>query len=349
MPTRNTFDLDHDVWVHAPDQSREGVVVIVELGELLAVQAETSPPATSVSYEIAKIAGGAILGFALNYALERIKRRREATQQISWDLRSERGLSDVRQDLQDHLRITYKETPVENLSLIHCRIANTGNRTVKNQQVRFEFPRDTRVLEATADPKLPREIGLVRDVGREEGAWECCFTIAHLDPSAEVTIDLVATGAASSPAVVGHNEAGDVQFQRRDLAKAREDREHLVPFMIFAFLLFSLPGAVRSVAFPFYPPITATVGAVIQLSLIVAILPHVTPVARVVRLLIDQFLAPRTPGTALSLFDSDVQNISIAQDSHVSMVARHKPNVSRLSTPRRSSRHDNNNRDKRDE
>lgn len=299
--------------------------MIVELEELLAAQAETSPPTTSISYEIAKIAGGAILGFALNYALERIKRRREPTQQLSWDLSSERGLSDVRQDLQDHLRITYKETPVENLSLIHCRVANTGNRTVKNQQVRFAFPRDARVLEATADPKLPREIGLVRDNGREEGPWECCFTIAHLDPSGEATIDLVATGAASSPAVVGHNEAGDVQFQRRDLARAREDREHVVPFMVFAFLLASLPGAVRSVAFPFYAPVTATVGALVQLSLIMALLPHVLPVARVVRLLIDQFLTSRASGASLSFVESEVQNISLSQDGgQVSMVAYSK-------------------------
>ncbi len=79
------------------------------------------------------------LGFAFGLLLDRVKANRER-KEISWEKSYDAGMVAIRSDIRKKVSILYNAEKVDSLSLLRCRIENTGKKTVKSQRltVRWE-------------------------------------------------------------------------------------------------------------------------------------------------------------------------------------------------------------------
>ena len=224
--------------------------------------------------------GSALLGFAFSYALERIKRRREPNRQISWDAATEQGIIETHPDLREKIDVTYNGLKVDGLTAVTCRLTNTGNRVVKNQEVRFTFPAGVKLLDASLDPVPQREIGVTR-ITAKEAPMEAIYRIDHLEKGQDVIVKLLATGKeASDWKLFPFNQDGDVDFQQRDNIRRREEKEHVVPFLtiLTVMIIFEAIAAPLASKTPF-----AYIPPIVELALAALLSSHVLPMARWIR------------------------------------------------------------------
>jgi len=189
---------------------------------------------------------GAVLGFVGAYTLDRVKARREPRRRISWDVDIERTLIKVKSSIRSKVRVLYNGAEVAELAHIKCAMANTGNRVVKNHELRFTFPERTTLLETylepVPDPELGVELILDEDTG---GRSERRYRISHLERGEAVHFNFVTAGGDFADwRPRSFNQEGDVEFGRRDVAVAKEDEEHVRPFVTAALLMLLVPGIV---------------------------------------------------------------------------------------------------------
>ncbi|MFL6127250.1 hypothetical protein [Actinophytocola sp.] len=222
-------------------------------------------------------------GFAFAVILDWIKARREPKTELSWEAEISNSLVSVRQDIFAKVRVLYNEHQVSRLAVMKCRISNTGNRVVKEERVRFTFPKEVKILENFFDPKPERELGVAELEDAREESSERIYTIAHLESTMQVTFQFVLDGnvpADWSPHAF--NEHGDVLFQKRDLSRVREDKEHLQPFLVIVLTLLLIPPVLRNLIVDL-GDLAASGATLILLALLV---PHIVPVTRLLTNLI---------------------------------------------------------------
>jgi len=193
----------------------------------------------------------AILGFIAAVITQRFQDRRSPRKGISWDVTIERPAS-LKKDDHNRIGISYNGRPVADLVQVRVRIENTGNTVVKNEYLRFELPSQAMLLEMSPDPTPEPELGVEevdeppfsrppRPIGGEP---DHIYRIGHLEAGQIVSFLIVTDGGAwkTWDDIHPYNEDGGVPFQQRDIARAREDAEEVLPFirMTTAFLLLTI-------------------------------------------------------------------------------------------------------------
>jgi hypothetical protein len=256
--------------------------------------------------EIAPTLGGGVLGFASAYAIHRLAVRREPHRRLAWDAHLEETVLSVGSDLGEKVKIQYEGMPVERLNVLRLRVENTGNRVVKGSLIRLTFEK-ARILEAHVRPSQ-YEVGvqelLTPMVGSAKN--ERCYKLAHLEKSQFVEFNLILSGPISGWEPYSFNEEGDVEFVRRDVSRAREDQEHVVPFAVTFIVLLALQ-AVLAGQLPndLLTSFGQLLRFVLSLILMVTLLPHLVPIARLIRNLIEHILLREEPGSrTIHIFDS---------------------------------------------
>jgi hypothetical protein len=184
----------------------------------------------SSSYSLAVFT--AICGFIFAVILQRIQDRRAPRKAISWDAEIERP-AQLKKDENDRIGISYNGTPVQDLFQVKIRIENTGNTIVKNEYVRFKIPDEARILELSPYPTPEQELGVSEDESLVLSPMERRYKIGHLEAGQSVSFLIVTDGGAwpTWDDIYPYNEEGDVLFQRRDIARAKEDAEEVQPFI----------------------------------------------------------------------------------------------------------------------
>ena len=125
-------------------------------------------------------------------------------------------------------------TPNQNLTAITCVVSNTGNRVVKNEQIRFNFGDQVEVLEHSADPKPEPELGVSQIQDHGLGTSDFLYRIGQLEIGEQVRFLFVLASHNPIMPTTPHakNDEGDVQFVRRGAERIVADQEHLRPFLI---------------------------------------------------------------------------------------------------------------------
>lgn len=236
----------------------------------------------------------AILGFASAYVIYQIQRRREPRKQLSWELHSEEAQLEVSSEIKERVGVLYRDTRVQNLTAVTCAVSNTGNRAVKNEQVRFNFGDQTQVLEHSLYPTPEPELGVVKVDDHGLTSLDFVYRIGQLEVDEQVRFLFVLSSQnpITSPAPHAKNDEGDVQFIRRGTERIVADQEHLRPFFVtlFAFLVVPLILSPLSDAFGF--DFGGAVLAVVRIILLIPLLPHLAPVARLAEQLVVHYLSP---------------------------------------------------------
>jgi hypothetical protein len=254
-----------------------------------AIAAEQSWTSNPLTEKILLAIVGALLGFVSSYSLERLKRRREPHKRISWDASIQRALIEVSRSIKSKVRFLYEGAEVTSLAHIKCTVSNTGNRVVKDHEIRFPFPEGARLLEHYVNPKPEPELG-VELLADElvDGKQQCRYRIAHLEREESVVFNFVTAGGDLGDwKPRSFNQEGDVDFQRRDVSIVKEDQEHLRPFLTISLLAIAIPPILESFNFGNISGLTLLIT---RIALLGALLPHVRPVIRVIERLINQYL-----------------------------------------------------------
>jgi hypothetical protein len=265
---------------------------------LLSVK-QANASSTMPSQLLLLVAGG-ILGVIGSYITARLNARHDPRKQLSWDADMERGLVTVGSRIRNNVSVSYKGEPVGDLLAVKCRITNTGNQVVKDEIVRFAFADQTKILEADfASPPEPELKCSLIDLDATK-PLERSFRLGHLEAGQEVAFEFIIAGPrADDWKIHSFNEAGNVLFRQRDVNRIKAEQEHVTPFSIIVIAI----AAISLIA----PSVEATgvfifndlwgVVLLIQLGLLMALTPHLLPVARLLRRLIDQWLIPPIPTT----------------------------------------------------
>ena len=234
----------------------------------------------------------AILGFVSAYAIYQIQRRREPRKQLSWELHSREAQLEVSSEIKERVSVLYRDIRVQNLTAVICVVANTGNRVVKNEQVRFNFGDRAQVLEHSLYPAPEPELGVVQVYDPGLTSLDYVYRIGQLEVDDQVRFLFVLSSQnpIDPPAPHAKNEEGDVKFIRRGTERIVADQEHLRPFFIALFAFLVVPLIVS--------PLTGESGyfggavlAAVRAILLVPLLPHLIPVARLTQQLVVHYLS----------------------------------------------------------
>lgn len=272
----------------------------------MSLLAQQSTNSFSSSFYIALIS--AVVGFAFALLLDWIKAQREPRKQLSWTVDRGEGLFGVRPDIREKVKVLYNYEQVDSLSVVHCRITNTGNSVVKSEQVRFSFPPEVRMLEHVLDPEPERELGVTERVEAKKSDNEAIYLIAHLERGWEVGFQFVLDGAVSTDwSPRDFNEDGNVTFVRRDVARVRKDQEHLQPFFVILLLSFVVPPIFSNL-----PSVGSFLENISRVLFVVLLVPHAVPVARVFAVLINSLSTRRAlvdvrDASAVQIGDGNLQ------------------------------------------
>jgi hypothetical protein len=232
----------------------------------------------------------AILGFVSAWVLAQLNRKKEPYKQISWDMDVERGLVAVNPSIRERVQVLYKNKPIDNLYAVRFRASNTGNQVIKNQYIRFEFSPLTSILDEGPDPLPPRELGVEQARTSELSEHETRYVIKHLERSQEVSFLFVVAGKDAGPPIpYPLNDEGNVDFIPRDAARVTEDIEHVQPFVFWTFFFLFIPSVFTSTGY--FGIFSDAFVTLLRIVLLIPILPHIWPIARLAQRCISRFIA----------------------------------------------------------
>jgi hypothetical protein len=237
----------------------------------------------------------AVLGFVSAWVLAQINRKKEPHKQISWDMDVERGLVAVSPSIREHVKVLYEDRLIDNLCVVRFRAANTGNRVIKNQYIRFKFSEQTTILDEGPDPLPSRELGIEHELVPDLSRNETRYLIKHFESGQEVAFLFVVAGKDAGPPIpYPWNDEGDVDFAPRGAARVTEDVEHVKPFAFWVLLYWLVPGFFFFANdFGFFG---SSFAALVQLIFLIPILPHVAPMARLVQRYVVKLTAEAKAG-----------------------------------------------------
>jgi hypothetical protein len=246
------------------------------------------------------LVAGAVLGIIGSYITARLNARHDPRKQLSWDAHTERGLVAVGSRIRNNVSVSYKGEQIGDLVAVKCRIANTGNQVVKDEQIRFAFAEQTKILEAAfaSSPEPELKCSLVDPDAAKP--LDRSFVLGHMEAGQEVELEFILSGPrAEDWGIHAFSEEGNVSLRQRDVNRIKAEQEHVVPFSIIAIAIASISLIAPSVEATGIFIFNALWGVVllIQLGLLIALAPHLLPVARLLRRLFDRWLIPPIPTT----------------------------------------------------
>jgi hypothetical protein len=267
----------------------------------------SSDTASKVAFAV----GSAIIGAACSYVVALLLARRNPHKQLSWEATTDRSMLSVSSEIRDNVSIRYKSEDVSNLVAIKCRVINTGNTVIEDDQLRFAFPNGTKILEADFSPQPERELRASKVDLPDLKETECIFFIGQLGAGQEVSFELMATGLRSEEWGL-HQSKGDVEFRQRDANRIKDEQEHIRPVVIitaFFVITSALIQAVEATDF-FLNQFVASIGVLIDLALAISLTPHILPIARIIQRLVTRWLMRPDPTTSVSIQGDDARVVA---------------------------------------
>ncbi|MFJ7334882.1 hypothetical protein ACIQUU_16720 [Streptomyces sp. NPDC101116] len=226
----------------------------------------------------------AILAFLSTLFFERRKTRLEPRKELTWVAHTQAGLVTIDPQFQERVALTYDGDFVDNLSSVDFKVQNTGNEVIKNHLIRFTFPNECRVLETRLSPEPERELKVQRDRPSEEGTNEVVYRIGHLEAGQEVGLQIVASGTSAKDwKPHSHNDEGNVRFEERSQARAKDDSEHLTPFLVLTFALLAIPPFLE-----FTPTLGEFLSYAFRGTMLILLTPHIAPTSRLIKQIATQ-------------------------------------------------------------
>jgi hypothetical protein len=186
----------------------------------------------------------AVLAFLSGYALAGVSKKKGSGKKLSYNLSITNGVVQVDKEVKERVKILYNDELIDNLYNVEFELENTGDTVVKSQEIRFEFPEDTRILDFSFDPEPEPEMGATKiETGAGLKPHERKCRIGQIERGQKVGVQFAATNKADIQEVKIHpfNEIGDVEFSPREIAKQMSDKEQVTKFLIYSIFYLLIP------------------------------------------------------------------------------------------------------------
>ncbi len=264
--------------------------------------------------DVSIAAVGAVLAFLFSFLLSQITERRKPRKQLSYDLEVEKGLVKIEKNIEKKVKTFYNNKEIGSLFHVICDIKNTGNKVIKNEFIRFEFPQGTELIDFYYDPKPERELDVSEVADPELQSNEKKFKIGHFEHGQKVGLRFILSGNVDiEPRIHSFNEEGDVEFIPRSISKALDERLQVTRFIHLYLLFIIVPsifgifggGGLGSIA-----------AGIARLAILISMIPVLKPTSIVIADAIMRLARPRDDiskpsDKLLSISHSPNANISV--------------------------------------
>lgn len=169
----------------------------------------------------------ATLGFLANFILARRKEKKER-KQLSYEILTKEVITKEDSPIKNKIKVLFSNQEVEELIFMTCIVQNTGKVVVKDETLRFEFPKESFILEDYLEPKPEPEYGVSSEqVDDERTAFEKKYKISHLTKDKVVNFNFIIAGKSTKPNIHDYNPGGDVDFNEKSINIAKSDQQTL--------------------------------------------------------------------------------------------------------------------------
>lgn len=229
----------------------------------------------------------AILSFISAYLLYAWQKKREKKKQLSYDLKITQELIEIGKDIKEHIKITYKDLPTKNLSIIDFTLQNTGNMVVKNQNIRFSLESDAKFIDRYFEPK-PEPEWKVEEIDQVPNLLlDRKIRIGQLEIGQKLSLKFIVSGADVKIKIVPHNDDGDVEFNPRSITTKQDEADTLNRFFNLVFILVVLNVILGGINIDFLNQQPFTIQSVVTL-IILAI--GLSDILKGIKIISDKFL-----------------------------------------------------------
>jgi hypothetical protein len=183
-----------------------------------------------------------IIGFLANFVIERLKKKSEPRKQISYSKVIKSGIvGKIEKDIEGKIGILYNGKPARNMFYALFDIENTGNKQVKNQEIRFEFTDDSEILDVFYNPqKIEPEMDLKELPESNLGKHQKRFRIGVIKPKEKLGFRFIVQGSKKESLDFKHHPKNDedVDFLKIEDKKVADDIEQVRFFLMNCFIAF---------------------------------------------------------------------------------------------------------------
>lgn len=209
---------------------------------------QSSPDSNQLLNGIIVAVVSGILGFLASFMIERIKKRSEPKKQISYSKLVKSGIvGSIEKDIEDKIGILYNGKVAQNMFYCLFDIENTGNKQIKNQEIRFEFANNVEILDVFYSPqRIEPEMEFKELSDSSFGKNERKFTIGFIKPKDKLGFRFIVQGSKNESLDFKYhpkNNDDDVNFIKVEEKKVADDIEQVRSFLmncLIAFVLFPL-------------------------------------------------------------------------------------------------------------
>jgi preprotein translocase subunit SecF len=228
----------------------------------------------------------AVLAFLSGYALAGIGKKARSGKKLAYSINIESGLVNVEKNIKDKVKVIYETEEIVNLSNVKFELLNSGDSVIKSQEIRFEFPETTRILDFYFDPQPQPEMKVekIYDSGIKEFEKKC--RIGHIEKDQQLGIHFIVTGE-SEITLIPHpfNENGDVEFISRSTAKALSEKEQISRFLSLLIMYFLIPPI-----FSAFFSLGELMAGVARLTILLSLFRFIVPFSEVIADIVSSWL-----------------------------------------------------------
>jgi hypothetical protein len=189
---------------------------------------------------------GGIIGFSSNFAMERYKKSKEPTRRISYSSKISPGIvGEIEEDFKEKVSVLYKGHPVKNSSRAFFGLKNTGNKQIKNQEIRFEFTEGSEIIDTLLEPRnIPVEMDLQEIKLPGLGKNEIKYVVGTIKPGEEIGFQFIVQNNEHKSLFIKHHTKNeeDVIFITKESSARHNDMDKVVNFLeLSSFVFIVLP------------------------------------------------------------------------------------------------------------
>jgi hypothetical protein len=141
----------------------------------------------------------------------------------------------------------------------------------------------------------------------------------------KLSIELIATGnGAEKWEIYPFNEDGDVEFRQREAERVTDDQEHVVPFAVNLLLFCIVPTVIDDIPLDFFTNSAALLARIVFMILLA---PHILPMARLARRLVEKQFAPTVPTTSVTVTGPKARVVASGSGTIGSVEFTERPDV----------------------
>jgi hypothetical protein len=235
--------------------------------------------------QVTVAAVGALLAFLFTFVLSQISERRKPRKQLSYDIDVKRELIKVEKNVESKVKILYNGKEIEDILHIACNIKNTGKKVIKNEFIRFEFPKGTNIIDFYFDPKPQRELDVSEIKDNELETHEMRFKIGHIEHGQQIGLRFLTSGNSSAfPNIHFFNDEGDVEFIPGSIRKLADERIQITRFIQLYLLFLFVPSIFSIFSKIGYPvsQVSNLASGIAVTAILISMIPVIRPFSQAI-------------------------------------------------------------------